>query len=139
MRNTAARLLVLCAMSGVGESEAQVNGGVGLGVGLPYGSPLPGLGVELEMGRHFSVLSGVGLAGSGTPWSYGVKFYLTPADRTLRPYVSALRWTEGTGVFLGALHDVGKGGGFHLNYGVGFGDVQLEGRVALMAGFGYRF
>jgi hypothetical protein len=40
---------------------------------------------------------------------------------------------------LGVDHDVGKPGGVVLTYGIGFGDVNLEGHVAVMIGVGYRF
>ena len=132
-------LVMTIVLAGTGSSIAQVHGQVGAGAGLPYGSPLPGFGLELEAGRYASLLGGVGFVGVTKPWAYGVRIYMRSPHRTWRPYVSALRWTEGTGFYLGAMHDVGEVGGFHITYGAGFGDVNLEGRVAIMAGIGYRF
>ena len=46
---------------------------------------------------------------------------------------------EGNGLYAGVDHDVRRPGGLVLTYGIGFGDVNLESRVGLMFGFGYRF
>ena len=128
--------LVLCARWG---SAAEVRGKAGAGTGLAYGSPFPGVGVELELGEHVSVMGGAGVLTAEMTWSYGIRVYFQERARRFRPHVSMFRWTEGNGVYVGVDHDVGKPSGFNLTYGVGYGDVNLEGRVGLMFGLGYRF
>ena len=128
--------LVLCARWG---SAEKVRGKAGAGTGLAYGSPLPGVGVELELGEHVSVMGGAGVLTAVTTWSYGVRVYFQERARKWRPHLSMFRWTEGNGVYVGVDHDVGKPSGFNLTYAVGYGDVNLEGRVGFMLGVGYRF
>ena len=128
--------LALCARWG---GAADVRGKAGAGTGLAYGSPLPGVGAELELGEHVSMLGGVGVLAAETTWSYGVRVYFQGRERKFRPHVSLFQWTEGNGVYVGVDHDVGKPSGFNLTYAVGYGDVNLEGRVALTFGVGYRF
>ncbi len=128
--------LVLCARWG---SAAEVRGKAGAGTGLAYGSPFPGVGVELELGEHVSVMGGAGVLIAEMTWSYGIRVYFQERARRFRPHVSMFRCTEGNGVYVGVDHDVGKPSGFNLTYGVGYGDVNLEGRVGLMFGLGYRF
>jgi hypothetical protein len=109
-----------------------------VGSGLPYGTVLAGAGAEIEIPGRVSLLGGVGV-GRDTPWAYGLRVYVQPPGRSWRPHASVLRWTEGHGVYLGVDHDIGTPGRFVATYGLGFGDVNLEGRVGAMAGLGYRW
>jgi len=120
-------------------SAAQIRVKVGAGTGLPYGSPLPGGGLEVQAGEHLGFLGGVGAFGAEKPWAYGVRAYIQRSATKWRFHVSALHWTEGNGVYLGVDHDWGKSGGFVATYGVGFGDVNQEGNVHVMVGLGYLF
>jgi hypothetical protein len=129
-------LVLLCAAKA---SEAQARVRVGVGTGLRYGSPFPGAGLELELGRHLGLLGGIGFVGAEKPFAYGVRAYLPPRDKRWRFHASLLRWTEGYGAYLGADQDVGKEGGFVVTSGIGFGDVNQEGHVHVMFGFGHRF
>jgi hypothetical protein len=99
---------------------------------------LAGAGAEIEIPGRVSLLGGVGV-GRDTPWAYGLRVYVQPPGRSWRPHASVLRWTEGHGVYLGVDHDIGTPGRFVATYGLGFGDVNLEGRVGAMAGLGYRW
>lgn len=101
--------------------------------GLAYGSiPFPGVGVELELGEQISVLGGIGVL-------HGLRVYFHERERKWRLHASAFRWLEGQGCYLGVDHDVGKSSGFIMMYGMGYGDVNLEGRVGATIGIGYRF
>lgn len=120
-------------------SLAEPHAKAGLGTGLAYGSPIFGAGVELEITYHISALGGVGALSDGTPWALGARVYLHPPTSRWRLHGSAFRWSEGTGFYIGADHDVGKSSGVVLMYGVGFGDVNLEAPVGLTFGIGYRF
>jgi hypothetical protein len=133
----ASLLLVLLGVTKA--SEAQAHFRAGIGTGLPYGSPFPGAGLELELGHHLGLLGGMGFVGAEKPFAYGVRAYLPPRDRKWRIHASLLGWTEGYGAYLGVDHDFGKRGGFVATYGIGFGDVNQEGRVHVMIGLGRRF
>lgn len=138
MRKTLCGLFV-AAVCLVSESEAQSRLSLGVGTGLPYGSPLPGVGLELAATPHLSLLGGAGVFTAGTTWSYGLKLHLRSPSHRWRPFVSALRWTEGEGLYLGAVQEIGSPGGWTATYALGFGDVNLEGRRAILLGVGYRF
>jgi len=112
---------------------------VGVGWGLPYGTPLFGAGLELDLGRYVSALGGIGVGNYEAPWAFGLRVSLAPPQKRWRPHVTGMRWTEGNGIYAGIDQDVGKPGGFVLTYGIGFGDVNLEARVGGMFGVGYRF
>lgn len=136
-------VLVLCAgfvLSANVTRAADFGGKAGFGTGLAYGSiPFPGVGVELELGEHISVLGGIGVLHGSLPWSYGLRVYFHERERKWRLHASAFRWLEGQGFYLGVDHDVGKSSGFIMMYGMGYGDVNLEGRVGATIGIGYRF
>jgi len=135
-------VLVLCAAlflisGGVGAQD--INGKAGLGTGLAYGSvPFPGVGLELELGERVSILGGLG-AHDRLLLSYGARVYFQERDRKWRFHASALRWLEGLGVYVGVDHDVGQPGRFIMMYGIGYGDVNLEGKIGATIGVGYRF
>jgi len=120
-------------------SEARAFGKIGFGSGLPYGTPLLGVGLELHLGRPVAALGGIGVGHYDAPWAAGIRISPTRPGARWRPHLTAMRWTEGNGFYAGVDHDVGKPGGLVLTYGVGFGDVNLEGRVGVMVGAGYRF
>lgn len=131
--------LIACVMVLLLPSAALAGGKAGVGSGLPYGTPLLGAGVELDLGKYLSVLGGVGVGTYRSPWAYGARLSFAPPDKKWRPHLTGMRWTEGYGVYAGVDHDVRKPGGFVLTYGFGFGDVNLEARVGAMIGVGYRF
>lgn len=137
MKHVLPASVLLFLLSVAKTSEAQAHVRVGTGTGLPYGSPFIGAGLELELGHRLSLLGGMGFVGAEKPFAYGVRAYLPPRYEKWRIHASLLRWTEGYGVYLGADHDFGKRGGFVATYGIGFGDVNQEGRVGMMVGFGY--
>lgn len=126
-------------MLGAHANAADVRAKVGVGTGLAYGSPLPGVGAELELGERISLLGGVGPFTAGTTWACGVRAYLRGRQSTFRPHVSVFRWTEGLGIYGGVDHDIGKPGGFNLTYAAGYGDTNQEARVTVTFGVGYRF
>jgi hypothetical protein len=120
-------------------SVSWAGGKVGVGMGVPYGTPLLGLGVELDLGPYAAVLGGVGVGHYHQPWSGGLRIRFAGPEKKWRPHVTGLRWTEGYGVYLGVDHDVGRPGGIVLTYGIGFGDVNPEANVGTVFGVGYRF
>ncbi len=136
-------VLLLCAgfvLSASGTRAADIRGKAGFGTGLAYGSiPYPGIGLELELGDHLSVLGGWGVLHRSLPWSYGLRVYFHKRERKWRLHASAVRWVEGQGFYLGVDHDVGKSSGFIMTYGMGYGDVNLEGKFGATIGVGYRF
>lgn len=119
-------------------AHAETHATVGLGTGLPYGSPLAGAGVSAELGRHFAVLAGAG-PGSRAIWAGGVRLHVRPPEAKWRPHISVLGWPEGYGIYAGTDHDVGRRGGWFLTYGVGVGNVNLEAPAGILFGAGYRF
>lgn len=120
-------------------SVSLAGGKGGVGSGLPYGTPLLGLGLELDMGKHVAALGGIGVGHYQAPWALGLRVSLARPEKRWRPHITGMRWKEGNGVYAGVDHDVGKPGGVVLTYGIGFGDVNLETRVGAMIGAGYRF
>jgi hypothetical protein len=126
--------LLFCAPT---VSLAGVKAGVGWG--LPYGTPLFGAGLELDLGRYVSALGGIGVGNYEAPWAFGLRVSLAPPQKRWRPHITGMHWTEGNGIYAGIDQDVGQPGGFVLTYGIGFGDVNLEARVGGMFGVGYRF
>lgn len=120
-------------------SVALAGGKGGVGSGLPYGTPLLGAGLELDLGKYLSVLGGVGVGTYRSPWAYGARISFAPPDKKWRPHLTGMRWTEGYGFYGGADHDVGKRGAWVMTYGFGYGDVNLEAKVGAMIGVGYRF
>jgi hypothetical protein len=110
----------------------------GIGTGLPYGSPFPGGGLEVELGEHIGLLGGVGFIGAEKPWAYGARIYLQPSTAKWRFHVSALHWIEGNGAYFGVDRRLGDSG-FMATGAIGFGDVNLESNVHIMIGLGYRF
>ena len=133
------RRLLVASLLLFAPTLAFAGGKAGFGSGLPYGTPLLGAGVELDLGNYVTALGGVGVGNYDAPWSYGARLSFTPPDRKWRPHVSVLKWTEGYGVYGGVDHDVGKPGGWVVSYGFGYGDVNLEAKVGAMIGIGYRF
>jgi len=133
------RLRLCIALFCLAPSPAWALGKAGIGSGLPYGTPLFGFGVEFDLGDHVSALGGVGVGNYEAPWAVGGRLSLKGPAAKWRPHLSGLYWTEGWGAYAGVDHDVGKRGGFVLTYGVGFGDVNLEAKVGIMVGVGYRF
>lgn len=111
----------------------------GFGSGLQYGSPIFGGGLEVEIGDHLGVLGGVGVFSAEPTYALGARVYLNGVEHRFRPHGSVFHWSEGTGVYLGVDHDLGRRGAFVLTYGVGFGDVNLESPVAISFGVNYRF
>jgi hypothetical protein len=120
-------------------SESWAIGKVGVGSGLPYGTPLLGVGLELDLGKFVAALGGIGVGNYEAPWAVGVRLSLARPGKKWRPHITGMHWAEGNGVYAGVDHDVGKPGGLVLTYGIGFGDVNLEARVGGMIGVGYRF
>ena len=118
---------------------ATAGGKVGVGTGLPYGTPLFGAGLELDLGKYVSALGGIGVGNYEAPWAFGLRVNLAPPQKRWRPHLTGMHWTEGNGIYAGIDQDVGKPGGFVLTYGIGFGDVNREARVGGMFGVGYRF
>jgi hypothetical protein len=113
---------------------------LGIGTGLPYGSPFPGGGLEVELGEHLGLLGGVGFVGAEKPWAYGARVYLQPSAAKWRFHFSALHWIEGNGAYFGVDRRLGSSAsGFVATGAIGFGDVNLEGNVHIMIGLGYRF
>jgi hypothetical protein len=111
----------------------------GFGSGLQYGSPIFGGGLEVEVGDHLGVLGGVGVFTAEPTYALGARVYLYGLEHRFRPHGSVFRWREGTGVYLGVDHDLGRRDGFVLTYGVGFGELNLEAPVAITFGVNYRF
>lgn len=132
-------VLPACLLLLVLPSVARAGGKASVGSGVPYGTPLVGFGLELDLGPYVSVLGGVGAGTYRSPWSVGARVKLLPEGRKWRPHLTGVRWTEGYGVYAGVDHDIGKPGGFVLTYGIGYGDVNLESKVGAMFGIGYRF
>lgn len=120
-------------------ARAEAKAKLGIGTGLAYGSPIGGAGAEIELSDRLSVLGGISGPTAEHPLSYGVRLYFHERDRRWRWHGSVFRWREGTGVYVGADHDVGGPSGLVLTYGLGVGDVNLEGRVGATFGIGYRF
>lgn len=120
-------------------SPAWALGKAGVGSGLPYGTPLLGFGIELDLGDHVSALGGVGVGNYEAPWAVGARLSLKGPGAKWRPHLTGMHWTEGNGIYAGVDHDVGKRGGFVLTYGAGYGNVNLEAKVGVMIGVGYRF
>ena len=120
-------------------SESWAIGRVGVGSGLPYGTPLVGVGIEIDLGKYVAALGGIGVGNYASPAAVGVRLRLARPEKKWRPHITWMYWTEGSGVYAGVDHDVGKPGGFVVTYGIGFGDVNLEARVGTMIGVGYRF
>jgi hypothetical protein len=138
--SSSALFLALCVfVARPGDCEAQVQGKVGVGSGLAYGTVLLGAGAEIELVDRVAVLGGIGLGTAQSPWAYGARLYLQPAQSRWRPHLSAMHWTEGNGLYLGLDQDLGQPGGVVLSYGVGFGRVNLETNVGITAGIGYRW
>lgn len=133
------RALLWVALLGFVPSEAWALGKAGIGSGLPYGTPLLGFGIEVDLGDHVAALGGVGVGNYEAPWAVGARLSLKGPRTKWRPHVTGMYWTEGYGVYAGVDHDVGKPGGLVLTYGIGFGNVNLEARVGAMIGVGYRF
>jgi len=133
------RRLLLGLLTVLLPTAAFAGGKAGFGLGLPYGTPLLGLGAELDLGKYVSVLGGVGVGSYRSPWAYGARISFAPTEKKWRPHLTYMRWTEGNGYYAGVDHDVRKPGGFVWTYGLGYGDVNLEGKVAIMVGVGYRF
>jgi len=118
---------------------ARAGGKAGVGSGLPYGTPLFGAGLELDLGNHLAALGGIGVGNYDAPWAFGVRLSLNRPQSRWRPHLTGMRWTEGYGAYAGLDQDIGRPGGFVLTYGIGFGDVNLEARVGAMFGLGWRF
>jgi hypothetical protein len=83
-------------------ADAWALGKVGNGSGLPYGTPLVGLGVELDLGPYVAALGGVGVGNYETPWAAGLRVSLAPAGKKWRPHLTGMHWTEGNGFYRGA-------------------------------------
>ena len=127
-------ILLFCA-----PTVSLAGGKAGVGWGLPYGTPLFGAGLEVDLGNYASALGGIGVGNYEAPWAFGLRVSLAPPQKRWRPHITGMHWTEGNGIYAGIDQDVGKPGGFVLSYGIGFGDVNLEARVGGMFGVGYRF
>ncbi len=93
----------------------------------------------MELSDHVGILGGVGILTAETPWAYGIRVYLQKPGRRWRLHGSVFRWLQGSGVYFGVDHDVGRSSGVVLTYGLGVGDVNLEAPVGLTIGVGYRF
>ena len=120
------------------DAGAQTRATLGAGTGLPYGSPVIGVGASLEIGPHFALLAGAG-PGADAIWAAGLRLHLRRPTARWRPHLSVLGWPEGWGVYAGTDHDVGRPGRWFLTYGIGAGDVNLEAKVGVLFGVGYRF
>ena len=70
-----------------------IGGKIGVGVGLPYGSPFPGLGAELDVTKNLALLVGgtklAGWIGAMGAWSY------VGHPNAVCPHLSAYVWPEG--------------------------------------------
>jgi hypothetical protein len=135
----AVRRLLVCSVLVLAPTLASAGGKAGVGSGIPYGTPIFGAGLELDLGKYVGLLGGVGVGTYDSPWSYGARVSFAPPEKKWRPHVSGVKWTEGYGVYAGLDHDIGKPGGWVMTYGLGFGDVNLEANVGAMVGIGYRF
>jgi len=124
-------------------SRLLIGGRIGVGLGLPYGSPFRGLGIQLDFNKNFSLLVG-GTKLVGFMGAMGVRSYLGTTERRLRPHLSAHVWPYGYGAYVGADYDVGQKRGFVTTFGLGgFGNTKLidglmEG-FSLLLGLGYAF
>lgn len=133
------RAAVCAALLSIAPSTSWAVGKIGVGSGVPYGTPLLGIGLELDLGRYVGVLGGVGVGNYEAPWAVGLRLSLAGPEKKWRPHLTGVHWTEGNGIYVGVDHDVGKPGGIVLTYGVGFGDVNPEANVGTMFGVSYRF
>ena len=120
-----------------------IGGKIGVGVGLPYGSPFPGLGAELDVTKNLALLVG-GTKLAGWIGAMGVRFYARAPERRLRPHLSAHVWPGGYGAYAGVDYDFGASRGIVTTCGLGgFGDINLDNGVvdglSLLLGLGYKF
>tara|TARA_B100000700_G_C14686911_1_gene688008 strand:+ start:103 stop:597 length:495 start_codon:yes stop_codon:yes gene_type:complete len=119
------------------------NGRVGMGVGLPYGSPFLGLGMQFDISNRLALLVGsTKLAG----WmgAVGIRYYPGTTKQRLRPHLSAHAWPYGGAVYVGSDYDAGQKGGVVATCGLGgFGNTKtsdgLIDGLSLLLGFGYGF
>ena len=124
-------------------SRLFIGGRIGVGLGLPYGSPFVGLGIQLDFNKNSSLLVG-GTKLAGFMGAMGVCSYLGTTERRLRPQLSAHVWPYGYGTYVGADYDVGQKRGFVATFRLGgFGNTKLsdgliEG-LSLLLGLGYAF
>ena len=134
----AALIVAFASLLAAAEARAQPRLTLGAGTGLPYGSPLIGVGASLEIGPHFALLAGAG-PGSDAIWAAGARIHFRRPAARWRPHLSVLGFPDGWGVYGGVDHDVGRPGKWFLTYGAGAGDVNLEASVGLLFGVGFRF
>src|SRR5258706_2211774 len=80
-------------------SPSWAIGKVGVGSGLPYGTPLLGVGLELDLGKYFAALGGLGVGNYKAPWAFGVRLSLAGPEKKWRPHLTGMHWAEGNGVY----------------------------------------
>ena len=69
-------LLPACLLLVVLPCVARAGGKAGIGSGVPYGTPLVGFGLEVDLGKYVSLLGGVGAGTYRSPWSVGARVKL---------------------------------------------------------------
>ena len=119
------------------------GGRVGMGVGLPYGSPFLGLGMQFDISNRLTLLVG-GTKLAGWMGAVGIRYYPGTSKRRLRPHLSVHAWPYGGAVYIGSDYDPGQKGGGVATFGLGgFGNIKtsdgLIDGLSLLLGFGYDF
>ena len=94
-------------------SRIFTNGRVGMGVGLPYGSPFLGLGMQFDISNRLTLLVG-GTKLVGWMGAVGIRYCPGTSKRRLRPHPSVHAWPYGGAVYIGSDYDTGQKRGARL-------------------------
>jgi hypothetical protein len=86
-------LPALCAQPDSLSSPELKKNSVGLGFGIPYG--ILGGNLDINVAPNLDLSAGIGAAASaGVGYSFGLKYFFTPIERTFRPRISAYYGTN---------------------------------------------
>ena len=86
------------------------GGSIGMRVGLPYGAPVLGLGMQFDISNRLTLLVG-GTKLVGWMGAVGIRHCPGISKRRLRPHPSVHAWPYGGAVYIGSDYDTGQKGG----------------------------